>query len=293
MSLSSLVSRIVPAAIGFATGGPVGAFTATVATEKAKSEERRIISEQNRLLEERRKRENELMAIPGISLNASRLPANEASGFGTGFRNFLTEASTNILAPLGTFASGISSLFNRQTRPQSVITQPALTTVTNLGAQESQTSGVNEAFIGGLPNIIGQASRLLRSPSGVAGAIGTAVGGGLSLLDGAGRPLRITRKMKRLAQQAYNLAGMDLGTAMDLFAQLSGVNVDQRTFVLILTKRFRNDGPVITKAALRKTKTTIRRMKNMCDMYDSLRPRAAARRRTTTMKRANTTLIKN
>jgi hypothetical protein len=99
--------------------------------------------------------------------------------------------------------------------------------------------------------------------------------------------------MKRLAQQSYQLAGMDIGGAMDIFAQLTGVNVDQRTFVMILTKRFRNDGPVVTKAALRKTKTTIRRLKNMCDMYDSLRPRAAARRRTTTMKRANTTLIKN
>ena len=293
MSLSSLVSRIVPAALGAVAGGPAGAFTAIVGTEKAKSEEKRIRSEQNRLLEESRKRREELMALPGMGFNPANIPANENSGFGTGFRNFLTEASTNILAPLGTFASGISSLFNRQTRPQSVITQPALTTVTNLGAQESQTSGVNEAFIGGIPNIIGQASRFLRSPSGISGAIGTAVGGGLSLLDGSGRPLRITRKMKRLAQQAYNLAGMDLGTAMDLFAQLSGVSVDQRTFVLILTKRFRNDGPVITKAALRKTKTTIRRMKNMCDMYDSLRPRATARRRTTTMKRANTTLIKN
>ena len=113
------------------------------------------------------------------------------------------------------------------------------------------------------------------------------------MLDGGGRPLRITRKMKRLAQQAYQLAMMDLGTATSLFAQLSGVQVDQRTFVLILTKRFRNDGPVVTKAALRKTKTTIRRLKNMCDMYDSLRPRATTRRRTTPMKRATTTLIKN
>tara|TARA_Y100001938_G_C8078482_1_gene427610 strand:- start:191 stop:1072 length:882 start_codon:yes stop_codon:yes gene_type:complete len=293
MGLSSLVSRIVPAAIGFATGGPVGAFTATVATEKAKSDERRIISEQNRLLEERKKRENELMALPPIISAPPRAPATATSGFGSGFGDFLTQASTNILAPLGTFASGISSLFNRQTRPQSVITQPALTTVTNLGAQESQTSGVNEAFIGGLPNIIGQASRFLRSPTGISGAIGTAVGGGLSLLDGAGRPLRITRKMKRLAQQAYNLAGMDLGTGMDLFAQLSGVNVDQRTFVLILTKRFRNDGPVVTKAALRKTRTTLRRLKMMSETLDSLRPKARATRRTTTMRRANTTLIKN
>ena len=98
--------------------------------------------------------------------------------------------------------------------------------------------------------------------------------------------------MKRLAQQAYQLAMMDLSTATSLFAQLSGVQVDERTFVLILTKRFRNDGPVVTKAALRKTKTTIRRLKNMCDMYDSLRPRATARRRAP-MKRATTTLIKN
>ena len=293
MSLSSLVSRIVPAAIGYATGGPVGLFTSTVATEKAKSEEKKIRSEQNRIIDENNKRREQLMSLPGLSYNPDLAAANKNSGFGSTFRNFLTEASTNILGPIGTFTSGLSSLFGRNQRPSSTVLQPALTTVTNVGAQESQSSGTNEAFIGGLPNIIGTASRLLRSPSGVAGAIGTAVGIGTSLLDSTGRPLRVTRKMKRLAQQAYQLAGMDIGGATDLFAQLTGVSVDTTTFVMILTKRFRNDGPVVTKAALRKTKTTIRRLKNMCDMYDSLRPRAAARRRTTTMKRANTTLIKN
>ena len=261
-----------------------------ITKEIAKGEEARRIEAKINVERERQKMNyNQL-----VQSELNTLPsANENSGFGSGFRNFLTEASTNILNPIANVASGIGNLFGRQTRPSSVITQPALTTVTNLGAQESQSSGVNEAFIGGLPNIIGQAGRLLRSPGGISGTIGTAVGGALSLFDQNGRPLRITRKMKRLAQQAYQLAGMDLGTAMSLFGQLSGVVVDQRTFVLILTKRFRNDGPVVTKAALRKTKTTIRRLKSMCDMYDSLRPRATARRRTTTMKRANTTLIKN
>ena len=265
-------------------------IVSSITGELAEGEQARKEEEKLRTL----RKEREInMSIPGINA-PNRMPqASASSGFGSGFGSFLTEASTNILAPLGTFASGISSLFGRNTRPPSTITQPALTTVTNVGAQESQASGVNEAFIGGLPNIIGQASRFLRSPSGVSGAIGTAVGGALSLLDDTGRPLRITRKMKRLAQQSYQLAGMDLSTAISLFAQLSGVSVDQRTFVLILTKRFRNDGPVVTKAALRKTKTTIRRLKNMCDMYDSLRPRATARRRTTGMKRATTTLIKN
>jgi hypothetical protein len=253
--------------------------------------------------EEARKREEKLatmkkvreqnMSLQQFNQDSYLNLGNQNSGFGSGFGNFLTDAATNILNPLTNFASGVSNLFGRQTRPSSTVLQPALTTVTNVGAQESQSSGTNEAFIGGLPNIIGTASRLLRSPGGLSGAVGTAVGFGASMLDSTGRPLRITRKMKRLAQQSYQLAGMDIGGAMDIFAQLTGVNVDQRTFVMILTKRFRNDGPVITKAALRKTKTTIRRMKNMCDMYDSLRPRATARRRTTTMKRANTTLIKN
>ena len=253
--------------------------------------------------EEARKREEKLatmnneriqtMAIPGMNAPQIRGQSVPNSGFGSGFGNFLTEASTNILSPLGTFASGISNLFGLGQRPQSTIRQPAVTTVTNLGSQETQSSGVNEAFVGGIPNIIGQASRFLRSPGGISGAIGTAVGGALSLFDATGKPLRVTRKMKRLAQQAYNLAGMDIGLAMELFAQLSRISVDQQTFVQILTKRFRNDGAVVTKAALRKTKTTIRRLKNMCDMYDSLRPRATARRRTSTMKRANVSLIKN
>ena len=294
MGLSSLVKRVVPTAIGFVTGGPVGATTAFLANEKALDEQKKIESQINAQLNQRREQErffNMLYTGPGnlTSTNSS----NMNSGFGSGFGNFLTEASTNILAPLGTFASGISSLFGLGNRPQNVSQQPAVTTITNLGAQETQGSGTNEAFIGGLPSLVGNLGKIIRSPSGIAGGIGTAVGGALSLFDGTGKPLRVTRKMKRLAQQAYKLAMMDLGTAIQLFAQLSGVQVDQRTFVLILTKRFRNDGPVVTKAALRKTRTTIRRMKNMCDMYDSLRPRATRR---TPMRRATTsrtTLIKN
>jgi gas vesicle protein len=293
MGLSSFLKRAIPTAIGAVTGGPIGATTAFyTADQQAKQAKQVRIQNEQTAIQNQNYLRSLTMALPGTTFQPTSIPATPSSGFGSGFGNFLTQASTNILAPLGTFASGIASLFNPGTRPQSTITQPAVTTVTNLGAQESQTSGVNEAFIGGLPNIIGQASRFLRSPGGIGSVIGTAVGGGLSLLDQTGRPLRITRKMKRLAQQAYQLAMMDLSNATVLFAQLSGVQVDERTFVLILTKRFKNDGAVVTKAALRKTKTTIRRLKNMCNMYESLRPRATARRRTP-MKRATTTLIKN
>ena len=72
-------------------------------------------------------------------------------------------------------------------------------------------------------------------------------------------------------------------------ADMVGVSTD--FFISVLLKRFRNDGPIVTKAALRKTKSTVRRLKSMCDMYDSLRPTATRRR--APMKRASTTLISN
>lgn len=50
----------------------------------------------------------------------------------------------------------------------------------------------------------------------------------------------------------------------------------------ILNRKMRNDGPMVTKAAVRKTRTTIRKMKGVCDLYDSLRP--AAKRRPTTSR---------
>ena len=189
------------------------------------------------------------------------------------------------------FGSGIPQLFGVG-RPQGVAQQPAITTVTNVGAQESQGSGsVQAGFGSGLSTLIGAGRSLITSPAGQV-AIGTGVGLATGLMDSTGRSIRITRKTKRLAQQAYSLSMGDLSRATQLFAQLSGISVNEQQYVLILTKRFRNDGAVITKAALRKTRSTIRKMKSMCDMYDDLRP--AARRRSP-MKRAtrSTTLIKN
>jgi len=82
-----------------------------------------------------------------------------------------------------------------------------------------------------------------------------------------------------------NLAQGNISVAADI------LNISEDMLITILLKRFRNDGPVVTKAALRKTKQTVRRLKNMCDMYDSLRPTATRRR--APMKRASTTLISN
>jgi hypothetical protein len=183
------------------------------------------------------------------------------------------------------FASGIPQLFGLN-RPQSAAQGPAITTVTNVGAQESQGSGSIQAGMGSLlPNILGGARSLLKSPLGQ-----IALGGGAGLaLQGMGSQtsgMRITRKMKSQARMVLNMTGGNLSQAASI------LGIDENMLVMILLKRFRNDGPVVTKAALRKTKQTVRRLKSMCDMYDSLRPTATRRR--TPMKRAtSTTLIKN
>ena len=228
---------------------------------------------------------------PMAGYGAPTTPSTQQAGMGGffgGVSDFFRGAGEVVSSA---FSSGIPQIFGVG-RPRGVGQQPAVTSVTNIGAQESQGSGSIQAGMGGLvPSLVSGARSLIKSPLGQI-AFGTGVGGALSLLDGAGKQVRVTRKTKRLAQQAYQLSFGDLSAATQLFAQLSGISVNEMQFVMILTKRFRNDGPVITKAAVRKTRSTLRKMKNMCDMYNSV-AKAPARRRASPMKRATTTLIKN
>ena len=183
------------------------------------------------------------------------------------------------------FSSGIPQLFG-VSRPQGVAQQPALTTVTNIGAQESQGSGSIQAGAGSLlAPLLSGARNLLKTPQGQL-ALGGGAGLVTSMFGSDGKQMRVTRKMKSQARMVLNLTGGNISAAADI------LNIDQNTLIMILLKRFRNDGPVVTKAALRKTKQTVRRLKSMCDMYDSLRP-SATRRRAPMRRASSTTLIKN
>ena len=292
--LSNLIKDVAPVVATVAPFVPGGQAVAAVASAKVAADQRAAQKYQQALAKDR------MMAdfsdFGGGSRGAVVVPPytpppttqNAGGGFFSDVGSFFRSAGSVVR---DAFGSGIPQLFGVG-RPQGISQQPAVTSVTNIGAQESQGSGTIQAGIGsGIGQLVGLGSRLIRSPVGQIG-LGTAAGGALSLLDTGGRQVRITRKTKRLAQQAYQLAMGDLSAATSLFGQLSGLSVNEQQYVLILTKRFRNDGAVITKAALRKTRSTIRKMKNMCDMYDDLRP--AARRRTPMKRaRATTTLIKN
>ena len=269
--LSNFIKKAAPVVATIAPGTPIGTAAAVVSSAQARQN---AVYQQNLANDQAKRRSaNMNMLDPrfgDFSIQPVRTPpASQGSGFGAGFGSFISDVSRNIINPI----SNVLGSFGQGSRPQNVRQQPALTTQTNAGARETERSGTSQAFVGGLQGIGQVAQRFLRSP---VGQIGTGVisGVGASMLGGSSGTMRVTRKTKRLAQQAYSLSMGNLSNATVLFAQLSGIEVSEQEYVMILTKRFRNDGPVVTKAALRKTRTTIRRMKSMCDMYDSLRPTA-------------------
>jgi gas vesicle protein len=102
-------------------------------------------------------------------------------------------------------------------------------------------------------------------------------------VTGAEKKLRVTRRLRSQVKQAVQMFGVD--------AVAEQMGVSQEVIFYILTKKMRNDGAYVTKAAVRKTRQTVRKMKSLCDMYDDLRP--PARRATARRTASKTTLIKN
>lgn len=269
---------------GFAAGGPAGAFVGGVSAVEADKAQNKFKQQQQQQQAEYQKM-SEIFGT-GSGLSSIQAPmagrTTQNAGFGAGFGSFLTDVGRNIVSPFAGLATQLAPLFGK-----SVQQQPAVTTTRSAGGQETQGSGSIQA---GLPTLfapgLSTIGRFLKTPTG--GAVGTGLLGlGASMLgDRQPTGMRVTRKMKSQARTILNMTGGNISATADI------LNIDEQTLIMILLKRFRNDGPVVTKAALRKTKQTVRRLKSMCDMYDDLRPRAAARRRSP-MKRASTTLISN
>ena len=286
--LSNLIKKVAPV-VATVSPDPISKGIATGLSIQYQKQEANF---QRKLAEDRaRERTKNMAMFPGgfdpVTGQMTNQPTttNQAGmgGFFGGVSDFFKGAGDVIGSAFG---SGIPQLFGFN-RPRGVGQQPAITTVTNLGARETSGSGSIEAGFGSLiPNLVSGARSIIKSPIGNL-LTGTGVGTAISMIGADGKPMRVTRKMKAQARSLLNMTGGNLAVTADF------LGISEQQLVFILLKRFRNDGPVVTKAALRKTKTTIRKLKNMCDMYDDLRP--AARRRTPMRRatRASTTLIKN
>lgn len=293
MSLKSLVSRVIPATVGFVTGGPVGAVSAAIATETGKKEQKRVQREVDQQIQQQKQLVEQynmsigLDAFGGAGRTINTQPVAQPSFFSR-LGGIASNIGDTLLTGLET---SVPSLLNRaifgESRPRSAAQGPALTTITNVGAQESQGSGSIQAGAGTLlPSIIGAGRSLLKSPAGQL-ALGGGTAAALSFMGPDGKKMRITRKMKSQARTVLNIAGGNISVAADI------LNISEEMLITILLKRFRNDGPVVTKAALRKTKSTIRRLHSMQDVLKSITPTAAGRRRAPMKRAMSTTLIKN
>jgi hypothetical protein len=288
--LSNLIKDVAPIIATVAPGTPIGTAAAIKAGADAKAQQK-FLQETARASQQQEIREyNEMVmgsgefGTPGIEFTRQQV---QPPGFFDRLGGIASNVGNTLLSGL---ESAVPSVINRAvfgSRPQSAIQGPALTTRTNVGAQESQGSGSIQAGVGTLlPSLLSGARGLLKSPAGQ-----LALGGGTALaFSGTGSAptgMRITRKMKSQARMILNMVGGNISAAAGI------LNIDENTLIMILLKRFRNDGPVVTKAALRKTKSTIRKLHSMQDVLKSITPTAAGRRRAPMKRSMSTTLIKN
>ena len=230
------------------------------------------------------------------------IETREAANIGTAF------ATGGPIAGLGeTFRSVITPIPEGETRPADVSAPPAGVDSPQTVAPVSQTAQTNnafrippagqgfgmpqQAFIGGLlPGFatqgISAATRVLSRP-GVGGLVGGLGAGAVVdfFIDqfGQQKKLVITRKMQRDVKKLFMMSGGDFNMTAELYRMATGRSITGEQVVKIITKTFKNQGPYVTKAAVRKTRSTIRKMETLCDLKDRLAPpkrRAPARRRT-------------
>ena len=138
----------------------------------------------------------------------------------------------------------------------------------------------------GVPGMIAGGARIisqgLRKPG--AGSAITGFGAGAvadSVFDmfGNEKKLVITRKLQRDVKKVFMLSGGDIGFVSDNSMMLFGKSLNEDQILMIMFKTFKNQGPYVTKAAVRKTRQTIRKMETLCDLKDRLCPPKPARRR--------------
>lgn len=147
---------------------------------------------------------------------------------------------------------------------------------------------VNQGFMG-LGPLISQGGQFLRTPGGAAtvgGMVGAAADYVVDLFTGQQKKLVVTRKMQREVKELYMYMNGDLAAVAQAFSQYKGISISVQQVQMILLKKFRNDGPYVTKAAVRKTRATVRKLERLEALKKQIcGTRAAPRRRATTSTR--------
>ena len=118
---------------------------------------------------------------------------------------------------------------------------------------------------------------------------GTLAGAAVDMVfDAFGNPkkLVITRKMQREVKELYMYMNGDLNAVAQAYSQYKQMSFNAATIQKILLKRFRNDGPYVTKAAIRKTRSTVRKLERLEMLKKQItgKPTTTRRRATSTTR---------
>ena len=204
----------------------------------------------------------------------------------------LGQGASDLAGRAGAAISGDS--FDVATPPASAgIDSPA--TLSGV-SQTGQLGGIERGFnnrtnsfgtASAISPFLGIGSQFLRNLSrpSVGGAI-TGIGGALAtdfVMDmfGNTKKLVITRKLQREVKKVFNMSMGNVTFISNNSMALFGKQLSEQQVFMVLFKTFKNQGPYVTKAAVRKTRSTIRKMETLVDLKDRLCPpkRPAARRK--------------
>jgi hypothetical protein len=225
--------------------------------------------------------------------------AGEVAGDVAGFLGFNPAAQKAISSGAQAASEAISSIGEDRpdvaTSPQQAGVDSAATILNvsqtgqlspgGMGGRLPQTQQAGFGLVGPLSQLLGQGARQLSRP-GVGGLIG-GTGAGLIadfVMDSSGntKKLVITRKLQRETKKLFMMSGGDLGIVSANSLSFLGKDLSPQQVLMVLFKTFKNQGPYVTKAAVRKTRQTIRKLDTLEMLKAQMCPpkRAPARRRT-------------
>jgi hypothetical protein len=144
-----------------------------------------------------------------------------------------------------------------------------------------------------MPNPMMQQANVIPFAPAVGGAVaGFAADFITDLFDGKQKKMIITKKLKRTTEDLMEYFNNDMRQVALRLSDMKKKQYTEENVLKILLHKFTNQGPYVTKAAVRKTRKTVRKLDSLNRLYAHVckpptRARAPARRRTSAMAKAS------
>ena len=208
----------------------------------------------------------------------------------------------------GTIAEDISKAGNKGETTQTQTVQSADAGRSYAPAQNVEIDfsgrgdmgGIMPASFTGFPQLPTTMQQPMLQPANVlkfAPAVGGAAAGFVAdfvvdLFTGETKKMIITRKLRRDTEKLMELYMNDMDAVAVQLTKIKGKQYDSGKVLKILMHKFTNQGPYVTKAAVRKTRKTVRKLDSLTRLHNEIckpatRARRAPARRTTAMAKAS------